>query len=106
MKPDNCATLNVRAFGVAAGTVAAALSAICGLALMIWPASTMGLISNLFHSDLSGVRITVTWTTLVTGAVGWALLTGLVFSTAARLYNRFTGETSAEHHHAAGHRAA
>lgn len=87
----NCSTLNARAFGVAAGTVAGSISALCALALVFAPAATRAVAGLLIHSDLSGLAVSVTWSSVVTGVIGWGLIAGLAFSAAAGLYNRWSG---------------
>ncbi len=85
---SECLTLNTRAFGVAAGIVAATLSAICATALFVAPGSTRALMGYLIHSDLSNVTPAVSWASLFFSVVGWGLFAGIVFSSAAWLYNR------------------
>ena len=85
---SECFTLNPRAFGVAAGIVATTLSAICATALFVAPAATRVLIGYLIHSDLSSVAPSVSWISAIVSAVGWGVLTGVVFASAAGLYNR------------------
>ena len=103
---SDCSTLNARAFGFAAGTVAATISAVCALALVIAPDGTRALIGYLIHSDLSGLTPAVSWASFFTGVIGWGLFAGLAFSAAAGLYNRFSSAARAEHREAATHRVA
>ena len=84
----DCSTLNARAFGFAAGTVAATISGLCAIALVIAPDATRALVGYLIHSDLSGLTPAVSWTSFFTGVIGWGLIAGLAFSAAAGLYNR------------------
>lgn len=103
---SDCSTLSARAFGFAAGTVAAAISAVCAIALAIAPGATRTLVGYLIHSDLSGLDPTVTWGSFITGVVGWGLIAGLAFSAAAWLYNRFASAARAERREAAAHGVA
>ena len=103
---SDCSTLNARAFGFAAGTIAATISAICALALVIAPDATRALVGYLIHSDLSGLTPAVSWASFFTGVIGWGLIAGLAFSAAAGLYNRFSSSSRAEHREVAAHRVA
>lgn len=82
--------LDSRAFGLAAGTVAAALFALCALAVAMAPAWTTALASSLIHLDLSGMARTITWGSFLSGLVCWTVGTGLVFASVGGLYNRFS----------------
>ena len=80
--------LDTRAFGIAAGIVAAAVSAVCALVVAIAPGSATALFGNVIHMDLTGLARPVTWANFVGGLVFWGLGTGLVFAVGSRLYNR------------------
>jgi membrane protein YqaA with SNARE-associated domain len=80
--------LDVRAFGTAAGIVAAVLFTICALAVAIFPGPTTALASYLIHLDLSGMSRTMTFGSFVGGLVIWSLGTAIVFGSAAAIYNR------------------
>ena len=80
--------LDARAFGTAAGAVAAALFTICALAVALAPESTTALASYLIHMDLSGMARTMTFGRFVGGLVIWTLGTALVFGSVAAIYNR------------------
>lgn len=99
---SDCSTLNARAFGFAAGTVAATISAICAVALTIAPSATRAVVGYLIHSDLSGLTPAVSWASFFTGVMGWGLIAGFAFSAAAGLYNRSV-RTRAEEGQAAAH---
>ena len=83
MKIDN------RAFGIAAGITAAALSAICWTVLAIAPGPSMKLFGMMTHVDLTGLVRTVSVASLVVGVVGWGVGAGLVFGFGGWIYNRF-----------------
>lgn len=87
--PSESSSLNVRAFGLAAGIVAATLSAICGVALLLAPDSTWTLAGYLLHADLSMVAPVVSWGGLVVSVLGWGLIASGAFAAAAALYNRY-----------------
>ena len=80
--------LDARAFGIAAGIVAAAVSAVCALVVAIAPGSATGLLSYVIHADLTGLARTVTWGSFTGGMLFWGLATGLVFALGGWLYNR------------------
>lgn len=80
--------LDARAFGLAAGTLAALLSAICALSLLVAPSATRALLGLLIHSDASAMPVVVTWTSTSVSVIGWGLGTALVFGLAAAFYNR------------------
>jgi hypothetical protein len=103
---SDCTTLDVRAFGLAAGTVASVISAVCAVALLIAPEATRAVAGYLIHSDLSGLAVSVTWSSILTGVIGWGLIAGLAFSAAAGLYNRFSGAARAEHSKLSAHGVA
>ena len=103
---SHCATLDARAFGFAAGTVASVISAVCAFALWIAPGATRVVAGYLVHSDLSGLAVSVTWASFFSGVIGWGLIAGLAFSAAAGLYNRFSAAARAEHSKFAAHAVA
>ena len=83
--------LDLRAFAVAAGIVAAALFTLCALAVAIAPTWTTNVAGTLIHLDLTGVARTITWGTFFAGLVTWSLGTAIVFGALAGLYNRLLG---------------
>lgn len=89
----NSPSLNARAFGFAAATVAAVLTTVCALALAIAPRATTLVASTLIHLDLSETSRNLSWTTYFGGLVGWSIAAGLIFWSAAALYNRFAAES-------------
>lgn len=98
--------LDSRAFGLAAGTVAALLFTLCALAVAIAPAWTTALASSLIHLDLSGMARTITWGSFFSGLLCWTLGTGFVFAAVSGLYNRFAGVAAVSRAGVAAHRAA
>lgn len=93
MQPGSPA-LDSRAFGLAAGGIAALLSALCALLLTLSPTGTRALLGLLIHSDASAMPVVVTWTSAIVSIVGWGIGTGLVFSAAAGVYNRLAFRAS------------
>lgn len=85
---SDCSPIDAPSFGFAAGSTAAALSAVCAAALAIVPDGTLALFGHLIHSDLSGVVPVVTWVTFVTGVAGWGVIVAVTFFVGASLYNR------------------
>lgn len=61
--------LNARAFGTAAGAVAALLFTICALAVAAAPGPTTAFAGYLVHMDLSGMSRTVTLGSFVGGLI-------------------------------------
>ena len=86
--------LDARAFGTAAGIVAAVLFTVCALAVAIAPDQTTALASYLIHLDLSGMARSMTPGRFVGGLVIWPLGTGLAFGTAAAIYNRIVSRVT------------
>lgn len=84
-------TLDARAFGFAAATIAAGLTTICALGLAIAPRGTTAVASALIHLDLSDMSRGLTWSSYFGGLLGWTVGAGLVFWAAGALYNRFAG---------------
>lgn len=87
--------LDSRAFGLAAGTVAAVLFTLCALAVALAPAATTAVASSLIHLDLSGMARTITWGGYFGGLLCWSIGLGLVFAAIGGLYNRFLGSAPA-----------
>ena len=85
-------TLDARAFGLAAGTIAAVLTTVCALALAVAPRATTSVASMLIHLDMSEMSRTLSWRMYLGSLVGWSIGAGLVFWSAAALYNRFVGD--------------
>ena len=80
--------LDARAFGTAAGIVAAVLFTICGLAVMVAPDQTTAFAGYLTHMNHSGIVRTVTFGSFIVGLVIWTLGTAIAFGAAAAIYNR------------------
>jgi hypothetical protein len=87
--------LDSRAFGLAAGAIAAALFTLCALAVAIAPTWTTAVASTLIHLDLTGIARTITWGSYFAGLVCWSIGTGLVFAAVGGLYNRFLSRVPA-----------
>jgi small-conductance mechanosensitive channel len=85
--------LNPRAFGLAAGLTAAALSAVCALFVALAPQIAMGLLSDVVHADFTGLTRNVTVGNFFAGVLFWGIGTGLVFAFAGWLYNRLSPTT-------------
>ena len=83
--------LDSRAFGLAAGTIAAILFTLCAAAVAVAPAWTTTVASSLIHLDLSEMARTITWGSFFLGLVCWTVGVGLVFAAAGGLYNRYSG---------------
>ena len=79
--------LDTRAFGVAAGSVAAILYLICAVAVFLAPDATTAVASYLIHMDLSGMPRTLTAEGFIFGLVVWPVGTAAVFAAVAALYN-------------------
>ena len=94
--------LDARAFGTAAGAVAAGLFTVCALAVAVAPESTTALASYLIHMDLSGMARTMTFGSFVGGLVIWTLGTAIVFGSVAAIYNRLVARVRAPQPVAAG----
>lgn len=86
---------DARAFGMAAGIVAAVLFTICALAVAVAPAPTSALAGYLTHMNLSGMTRTVTLGSFVGGLIIWTLGTAIVFGSAAAIYNRLVARVRA-----------
>lgn len=80
--------LDARYFGTAAGIVAAVLFTICALAVAVAPDQTTAVAGYLIHMDLSGMARPVTVGNFLSGLVTWTLGSGIVFGSAAAIYNR------------------
>lgn len=81
--------IDIRALGLAAGTVAASLFVLCAAAVAVAPDWTTSAAATLVHVDLSGLARTLSWSSFFTGLVCWSVGTGLVFAALGALYNRF-----------------
>ena len=98
--------LDSRAFGLAAGAMAAVLFTVCAFAVAVAPAWTTGLASALLHLDLSGMARTITWVSFFMGLACWAIVIGLTFAAVGGLYNRFHARTMLSRSSAAARQAA
>ena len=92
----HCTTLDSRSFGVAAGTMAAGLSGLCAFFLAVAPDGTRRMLGVLVHADLSSLGMNLSWSGALIGIACWGVGVGLVFATAARLYNRLAGAARAD----------
>jgi hypothetical protein len=86
--------LEPRAFGAAAGMVAAVLFIVCALAVAIAPESTTAIASYLIHMDLSGMPRSLTLGSFAGGLIIWTLGAAVVFGSVAAIYNRLASRTS------------
>ena len=86
--------LDARAFGLAAGAVAAVLFTICAAAVAIAPEATTAIAGEMIHADLSGITRTLTFGNFVGGLICWSVGTTLTFWLVAAIYNRLAGERS------------
>jgi hypothetical protein len=81
--------LDSRALGQAAAMAAAALFAICGLAVAVAPDATTAVAGYLVHADASALLPrAITPTSFVVGVVTWAGAAWLVAVSVGVLYNR------------------
>jgi hypothetical protein len=83
--------LDARAFGLAAGAMAAVLFTICALAVAIAPGPTTAFAGYLIHTDLSSMSRSLTLGSFVGGLICWAVGTSLTFALVAAVYNRLIG---------------
>ena len=84
-------TLDARAFGFAAATIAAVLTTLCALGLAVAPQVTTAIASTLIHLDLTEMSRNLSWSTYFGSLIGWTVGAGLVFWAAGALYNRYAG---------------
>ena len=94
--------LDARAFGTAAGAVAAVLFTICALAVALVPGPTTALAGYLIHIDLSGMTRFMTFGRFLGGLVIWTLGTGFTFGAVAGVYNRLLARSGATQRVSAG----
>ena len=87
--------LDARAFGTAAGIVAAVLFTICALAVAVAPEPTTALASYLIHMDLSGMTRSMTLSRFVGGLVLWTFCSAVTFAGVAAIYNRLVARVGA-----------
>lgn len=86
--------LNPRAFGLAAGTLAALLFTLCALAVAVAPSWTTSAASAAIHLDLSGMARGISWAMYFNGLLFWSIGVGLLFAAAGGLYNRYLGRAA------------
>jgi hypothetical protein len=81
--------LDSRAFGMAAGAVAAVVFTLCALAVAIAPGSTTAALSYILHIDLTGLSRPLSWGSYFAGLISIGIGVGLAFAAAGALYDRF-----------------
>jgi hypothetical protein len=81
--------LNIRAFGFAAATMAAALFTICAAGVATAPGAMTQLAGFLIHVDMTGFVRNLTWASFFGGVVAWSLGVGLLFASIGALYNLY-----------------
>jgi hypothetical protein len=94
--------LDARAFGMAAGLVAAMLFTICALAVALAPDQTGALAGYLMHMNMAGMARTVTLGSFIGGLIIWSLGIAIVFGSAAAIYNRLVERVGTRQPVAAG----
>lgn len=82
--------LDVRAFALAVGNVAAIAFFVCWAAFAIVPGLARPT-GAMFHIDYSMVYRRVGWGDLVVGLIGWWLVSAALAGATAILYNRAVG---------------
>ena len=87
--------LETRAFGLAAGITGALLFALCALYVAVNPGGATTLFGFVMHMDLTGLARPLTFVSFLGGLVFWGLGVGLMFASAAWLYNRLAQEAPA-----------
>jgi hypothetical protein len=83
--------LDARAFGLAAGALAAVLFLVCAVAVAVAPDATTAFAGTLIHADLSGFKRTLTLGIFVVGLACWTVGTTLAFWFMGLVYNRLAG---------------
>lgn len=83
--------LNVRAFALSSGLVAALLFLLCAAAVTVAPDATTVFAGDLTHADLSGIARTLTLGSFFRGLVVWTAATTTTFALLAWTYNRLSG---------------
>lgn len=83
--------IDPRAFGMAAGLVAAVLFILCAVAVWLAPAATTAAFGMMIHADLTSITRTLTLGSFLAGLVCWTLGTAVSFGVLAALYNRLLG---------------
>lgn len=83
--------LDPKAFGLAAGAVAAVLFILCVIGVATVPGFTTAVGGLLLHVDLSGITRSLSWGNFIGGLIGWGVGSALVCWLVAALYNRFGG---------------
>ena len=81
-------SLDPRAFGLAAGAMAAALFTICALIVAVVPGAAVGFFGYILHLDLTGLARPVTVGNFVGGLFAWTIGVGIVFGLGGVFYNR------------------
>lgn len=82
-------SLDPRAFGLAAGAMAAALFTVCALIVAVVPGAAVGFFGYILHLDLTGLARPVTVANFVGGLFAWTIGVGIVFGLGGAFYNRF-----------------
>jgi hypothetical protein len=88
MRPDRT-ELDPRAFGLAAGTVTAALCALCALYVAVTPGTMPAAFGSPMHAGMAGGTHLMMWGGFVAGLLLMSVVVGLAFAATAALYNRF-----------------
>jgi hypothetical protein len=94
--------LDARAFGTAAGIIAAMLFTICAFAVAVAPGPTTALGGYLTHMDHSEMARSVTFGRFIGGLVIWSLGTAVIFAALAWVYNWLVARAGALERVAAG----
>jgi hypothetical protein len=82
--------LSARSLFLATTVTTGILYHLCILFVLLLPQLTMAFFSSIFHTNLTGMTITVTFGNFIIGLLFWSIGTGLFAALLARLYNRFS----------------
>ena len=82
--------LNAKSLAMSFASVAAVLWVACSVLVALLPGPMMSMTAHMFHSDMSGLSWTLTWTGFFIGLVAWTLWAAVAGWLIAWTYNRFT----------------
>lgn len=82
--------LSARALFLATAVTTGIVYLLCILFVLLAPRLTMAFFSSILHANLTGITLTVTWESFITGLLVWSIGTGLYAALLAQLYNRLS----------------
>ncbi len=80
--------LNPIGLGMASAIATAILWVICSVFVVLFPGFAESMTAGMMHSDTASISLTMAWTGVLWGLIGWTVFAGVFGWLIAIIYNR------------------